>query len=40
MDETASYDSLQQCLLSDAELAAGPALWHTLSDPFLVWKLG
>ncbi len=39
MDEIALYDSLQQCLLTDAELAAGPAAWQSFDDPFPAWIL-
>ena len=38
MDEIGLYDSLQQCLLSDAEMAAGPAAWQAFSDPFPAWS--
>jgi len=39
MDEISLYDSLQACLLTDQEMAAGPEAWGYLSDPFPVWKL-
>jgi G3E family GTPase len=28
---------LDKCLLSDAELAAGPGVWDTFEDPFAAW---
>jgi len=39
MDELALYDSLQECLLTDDELACGPAHWQTFSDPFPPWNV-
>ncbi|TVP97101.1 MAG: GTP-binding protein [Planctomycetaceae bacterium] len=39
MDEIDLYDSLQQCLLTDDELAAGPLAWQTFGDPFPAWSL-
>ena len=30
--------SLNSCLLTDQELALGPAIWHTLPDPFGAWE--
>ncbi len=38
MDEIAIYDSLQQCLLTDEEMAQGPASWASFSDPFPKWN--
>jgi len=38
MDEIAIYDSLQECLLTDAGLALGPAAWASFSDPFPRWN--
>ncbi len=39
MDELALYDSLQACLLTDAEAALGPAAWQTFPDPFPAWNV-
>lgn len=38
MDEVEIYDSLQGCLLTDEELALGPAAWATMVDPFPKWN--
>jgi len=38
LDELEIYDSLQECLLTDQELAAGPAAWASYSDPFPKWN--
>ncbi len=38
MDTIAIYDSLQECLLTDEELALGPAVWATFNDPFPQWN--
>lgn len=38
MDELEIYDSLQECLLTDTELALGPAAWATMVDPFPKWN--
>jgi G3E family GTPase len=38
MDELGIYDSLQQCLLTDQELALGPESWASFSDPFPKWN--
>jgi G3E family GTPase len=38
MDEIEIYDSLQTCLLTDEELALGPAAWASLADPFPKWN--
>jgi len=37
LDETDARRALDDCLLSDAELAAGKAAWTTLPDPFPQW---
>lgn len=39
MDDLALYDSLQACLLTDAEIALGPESWQQLTDPFPVWNI-
>ncbi len=39
MDEIAIYDSLQECLLTDDELAAGIEAWTHLADPFPRWNV-
>ncbi|MCA9155312.1 MAG: GTP-binding protein [Planctomycetales bacterium] len=39
MNEVALYDSLQDCLLTDDELALGPASWLELPDPFPPWNV-
>ncbi|WP_149497429.1 GTP-binding protein [Roseiconus lacunae] len=39
MDELELYDSLQACLLTDAEMAAGIESWKTLDDPFPLWNI-
>ena len=38
-DEIAIYDSLQECLLTDVEMAAGIDAWQRLDDPFPKWSL-
>ena len=38
MDEVQIYDSLQQCLLTDAEMRLGPAQWRNFADPFPIWN--
>lgn len=38
MDETALRARLDACLLSDAEMAQGPRVWHRFSDPFPKWS--
>lgn len=38
MDEVEIYDSLQSCLLTDEELALGPAAWADFEDPFPKWN--
>ena len=40
MDEIDLYDSLQECLLTDDELALGIEAWRTLEDPFPKWNIG
>ncbi|MHA7684827.1 zinc metallochaperone GTPase ZigA [Cupriavidus sp. PET2-C1] len=37
MDESALRARLDHCLLSDAEMAQGPAAWATYDDPFPAW---
>ena len=39
MDEIAIYDSLQDCLLSDEEMARGIEAWREFPDPFPKWNL-
>ncbi|BDC50799.1 GTP-binding protein [Bryobacterales bacterium F-183] len=39
MDRKSIEDSLEQCLLSDAEMAAGPEVWATYEDPFGKWMV-
>ena len=39
MDEIAIYDSLQECLLTDEEFAAGIDAWLELPDPFPQWNM-
>ncbi|OAN46199.1 hypothetical protein A6A03_13115 [Chloroflexus islandicus] len=39
MDETALRAQLEACLLTDAEMALGPAGWETLPDPFGSWDV-
>ncbi|HBE69816.1 MAG TPA: hypothetical protein DDW52_16850 [Planctomycetaceae bacterium] len=39
MDEIAIYDSLQACLLTDEEYAAGIEAWQGFSDPFPRWDV-
>ena len=31
--------ALDACLLTDAELAAGPAAWEQFEDPFAPWEI-
>lgn len=40
LDEVALRAMLEACLLTDAEMAAGPAAWPRLPDPFPRWRLG
>ena len=39
MDEIAIYDSLHECLLTDAELSTGIEAWMRFQDPFPPWNL-
>ena len=39
MDESVIRDSLQACLLTDEEYAAGIEAWQRLPDPFPIWDL-
>lgn len=39
MDEIAIYDSLQACLLTDEEYAAGIEAWQGFADPFPRWDV-
>ncbi|MFM0289420.1 zinc metallochaperone GTPase ZigA [Paraburkholderia megapolitana] len=38
MDEAALRERLDACLLSDAEMYAGPSEWLKFTDPFPVWR--
>jgi G3E family GTPase len=38
MDEVALRSRLDACLLSDAEMAQGPQVWHRFTDPFPAWS--
>ncbi len=38
IDEIAIYDSLQECLLTDEEMALGPENWNRFPDPFPAWN--
>lgn len=38
MDEIAIYDSLQACLLTEAETKLGPDVWAEFPDPFPKWN--
>lgn len=38
VDEAAIVAQLDACLLTDAEMAAGPAAWAALPDPFPQWE--
>ncbi len=40
LDEAALRASLDACLLTDAEMAGGPAAWARLADPFPGWDEG
>ena len=37
VDEAALRSRLDACLLNDTEMAAGPAVWAVLEDPFAAW---
>ncbi|MEM9387431.1 MAG: zinc metallochaperone GTPase ZigA [Pseudomonadota bacterium] len=37
LDEDSARRTLDACLLDDAELATGPSVWATYSDPFPQW---
>ena len=39
VDEIAIYDSLQDCLLTDEEFAAGVDAWKDFPDPFPKWNM-
>ncbi len=39
MDEDALRHAFDACLLSDAELAAGPEAWARYADPFPQWSI-
>ncbi|MBM3972273.1 MAG: GTP-binding protein [Planctomycetes bacterium] len=39
MNEVQLRSSLDRCLLTDAELAAGPYVWQSLPDPFPLWNV-
>jgi len=39
MDEASVRRQLDACLLSDAEMAAGPQAWQQLPDPFPNWNI-
>ena len=39
MDEASIRNSLQACLLTDEEYAAGIEAWQNLQDPFPNWDL-
>lgn len=38
IDEVRIYDSLQECLLTDEEMALGIEAWQALDDPFPAWN--
>ncbi len=38
MDRAALEAALDACLLSDAEMAAGPEAWIAYDDPFPSWE--
>lgn len=38
LDEAALVEKLDACLLTDAEMAAGPEAWAALPDPFPEWE--
>lgn len=37
LDQTRLFAALQECLLTDEEMAAGPAVWEAFEDPFDPW---
>jgi hypothetical protein len=37
LDETTVSAALDECLLTDSELAEGPDVWATYDDPFDSW---
>lgn len=39
MNRQAIQSGLDQCLLTDAEMALGPEKWATFNDPFPVWRM-
>ena len=39
MNESQLRASLDRCLLTDAELAAGPYFWQSFEDPFPLWNV-
>lgn len=38
LDEAALRAALDECLLSDQEMSAGPEAWEAFSDPFPAWQ--
>ncbi|HEY7773980.1 MAG TPA: zinc metallochaperone GTPase ZigA [Marinagarivorans sp.] len=38
LDKQAICDALDECLLTDEQVAAGESLWRTLPDPFPIWE--
>jgi len=38
LDQTTIRQALEECLLTDEELAAGPAVWDAWVDPFPAWE--
>ncbi|HWL09838.1 MAG TPA: GTP-binding protein, partial [Planctomicrobium sp.] len=39
LDETHIRSTLDECLLTDRELALGPSVWQTFPDPFPLWNV-
>ena len=39
MDRKELTRRLDDCLLTEAEMKMGPAMWGRLPDPFPVWKM-
>jgi len=37
LDEPAIRSALNACLMTDAEMTAGPEVWATIHDPLPVW---